>query len=268
MADPNDNAPPRLRAEKREGNDPMASDPDRPAPLRLDRIQRASLHEEVYQRLCDLILDGQIAPGQTVTMQALADGFGVSIMPVREALRRLTAARALTVVFGRSIGIPPLAADLLLDLTRVRTEMEGLAAAWAAERIEAMAIARLEEAMAAMDRAAAERDAKAFLRANHAFHFTVYAAAGSDVLMGLIEQNWLRISPFFNLLRDSGNFLEANTHHRAVLAALRSRDAAAARAGIAADIAAATAVLLPLLPPAGGHPEAACNSAPAPHTAA
>jgi DNA-binding GntR family transcriptional regulator len=218
----------------------------------LTRIPRATLQDEVYRRLCDLILDGQIAPGQTVTMQGLADGFGVSIMPVREALRRLTSAKALTVLSGRSIGIPPLAAELLVDLTRVRRELEGQAAAWAAERITAEAIAQLGVELAAMDRAVRGGDVKAFLYANRAFHFIVYDAAGSAVMGDLIEQLWLRISPFFNLLHGSGNYREANAQHQAVLQALARRDPAAARAGVENDIAAATEVLLRLL----SHPQA------------
>jgi len=151
-------------------------------------------------------------------------------------------------VFGRSIGIPPLAADLLIDLTRVRREIEGEAAAWAADRVTPEAIARLGTELAAMDRAVRKADVKAYLHANRAFHFIVYGAAGSDVMGDLIEQLWLRISPFFNLLHGSGNYIEANAHHGAVLQALARRDAEAARAGIQGDISAATDVLLRLLP--------------------
>ena len=62
-----------------------------------------------------------------VPVQSLADAFGVSAMPVREALRRLTAANALTVVSGRSIGIPRLSRAKLTDLRNVRIEIEALA---------------------------------------------------------------------------------------------------------------------------------------------
>ena len=73
----------------------------------------------------ELILNGGIEPGRTVTIQSLADAFGVSAMPVREALHRLVAEKALTVVAGRSVGIPPLNIDRLEDLTRARIEIEG-----------------------------------------------------------------------------------------------------------------------------------------------
>ena len=69
-------------------------------------ISRDTMQDRVYRRLCDMILDGEIEPGQLVTIQSLAETFGVSHMPVREALKRLLAAKALTVVSGRSIGIP------------------------------------------------------------------------------------------------------------------------------------------------------------------
>src|SRR4051812_10868239 len=100
--------------------------------LQVEPLARDTLQERVYNQLAGLILDGGIAPGQFVTIQGLAEAFDVSTMPVREALKRLTAANALTVVSGRSIGIPPLTLDRLTDLRNVRVEIEGTAAAWAA----------------------------------------------------------------------------------------------------------------------------------------
>ena len=227
----------------------MGSGASRAAPLPVSRIARGTLQDQVYRQVCDLILDGHIAPGQTVTLQNLADGFGISVMPVREALQRLTAARALTVVSGRSIGIPHLSTALLLDLKQVRLEVEGIAAEWAAARIGAEQLSRLGAHVETMREAIREGVPKDFLRANRAFHFAVYEAAGSEVLMDVIEPLWLRISPFFNLLHRSGNYTDALAQHVAVLAALRAGDAGGARAGIRADIEAAAAVLLRLLPP-------------------
>src|SRR6202161_3917524 len=82
------------------------------------RAPRRTLQDPVFRQLCELILNGEIAPGQLITIQTLADAFGVSAMPVREALQRLTAARVLTVISSRSIGIPPLIVERLFDLRR------------------------------------------------------------------------------------------------------------------------------------------------------
>jgi DNA-binding GntR family transcriptional regulator len=232
----------------------MVTGASKATPLPVSRIARGTMQDQVYRQVCDLILDGRIAPGQTVTLQSLADGFGISVMPVREALQRLSAARALTVISGRSIGIPHLTTALLLDLKQVRLEVEGLAAEWAAVRIGAEQLSRLAAHVETMREAIRDGVSKDYLRANRAFHFTVYEAAGSEVLLDVIEPLWLRISPFFNLLHGSGNYTDALAQHVAVLAALAAGDGAGARAGIRADIEAACAMLLRLLPPEGAPP--------------
>src|ERR1700721_2470643 len=88
--------------------------------LRVAPIAGDTLQERAYRRICDLILDGEIAPGQIVTIQNLAEAFGVSTMPVREALKRLTAAGAISLVTGRSMGIPRLSLERLLGLGPLR----------------------------------------------------------------------------------------------------------------------------------------------------
>ena len=107
------------------------------APPSVVRVQRSSMQEDVYRQAKELILNGELAPGQSITIQWLADAFGVSAMPVREAILRLTAERALTVVTGRSLGIPPLTRDRLADLTRTRLAIEALAVSWAVPHIDA-----------------------------------------------------------------------------------------------------------------------------------
>ncbi len=215
--------------------------------LPVARLPRDTLQERVFRQLSDLILDGEIAPGQLVKIQALAEAFGVSTMPVREALKRLTAAKALTVVSGRSIGIPPLNADRLEDLRRVRIEIESLAAEWAASNIDEDGISELTDQLSRMESATAAGDVKGYLRANRAFHFIVYAAAGSDSLLSIIENLWLQISPYFNLLHGSGNYSASNEQHEAMLTAIRARDKSALKTAVRADIDGAYDVLTRLL---------------------
>lgn len=211
--------------------------------IAVEPLGRETLQDRVYSQIAGLILDGGIVPGQLVTIQGLAEAFGVSAMPVREALKRLTAANALDVVSGRSIGIPRLSLDRLVDLRNVRSEIEGTAAAWAARAIAPASLALLEEQLDRMDRSIPASDTRDYLRANRAFHFTIYRSAGSPTLVSLIEILWLQISPYFNLLRESGNYVSANRHHRAMVDALTRRDEAAARAAMRADITGSFEVL-------------------------
>lgn len=152
-------------------------------PLPLRPVVRETVQDRVYRQIKEMILNGDIEPGQTVTLQSLSDAFRVSPMPVREALRRLMAEQALMVVSGRSVGIPALTRARLEDLRRARREIEGMATAWAAERIGAADLKRLAELIERMQTAADTRDGRRYVPANRDFHFTIYRAAGSPVLL-------------------------------------------------------------------------------------
>lgn len=217
--------------------------------LKVVPLNRETLQDRVYRRVCDLILDGEIAPGQLVTIQSLADAFEVSHMPVREALKRLTAANALTVVSGRSIGIPPLSRASLNDLRNVRVEIETLAAIWAARNITDAEVHDIEELHRKLGLANATGDVRSFLRANHALHFAIYRAARSETLITIIENLWLQISPYFNLLRGSGNYEVSNTHHQTMVDGLKARNEKQVSDAVRADIDAAYQVLLALVSP-------------------
>ena len=212
------------------------------------QVARVTLPDEIYRQIKTMILDGGLIPGELVTIQGLATAFGVSAMPVREALQRLTAERALTVISGRSVGIPEVDARRLTDLSRVRVEMEGLAAEWATPHVTAADQAKLQNLVTVMAQAAEAGDTRTYVRANHDFHFTVYTASGSETLLGTIEGIWLQVSPYFHLLHSSGNYLAANEEHKLILKALQDGDAKACARHVREDITSATRVLLSLLP--------------------
>ncbi len=215
--------------------------------LKVVPLSRETLQDRVYRRVCDLILDGEIAPGQLVTIQSLADAFEVSHMPVREALKRLTAANALTVVSGRSIGIPRLNRASLSDLRNVRVEVEALASIWATRNITDGELGDIEELYGKLGLAIATGDVRSFLRANHALHFAIYRAARSETLLTIIENLWLQISPYFNLLRGSGNYEVSNNHHQVMVDGLKARNEKQVSDAVRADIDAAYEVLLELV---------------------
>lgn len=210
-------------------------------------LSRDTLQDRVFDNITELILDGSLVPGEMVTVQSLASAFGVSPMPVREALRRLTAANALTVVSGRSIGIPELSLARMADLRDVRIEIESMAAAWAAERRTEADVEICMRELGRLEGANAAGDVKAYLRANYAFHFAVYRAARSENLLQIIQNLWLQISPYFNMLHGSGNYTISNAHHADMANALARRDVDAIVKAVRADIDAAYHVLNQLL---------------------
>ena len=210
-------------------------------------VKRVTMPGEIYKQIKDMILDGGLMPGELVTIQALAAAFGVSTMPVREALQRLTAERALTVISGRSVGVPELDAERYADLIRVRVRLECMAAEWATARLAPEQLDRLDHLIQMMSRANTAGDTRAYVRANHEFHFVIYAAAGSEALLTIIESLWLQVSPYFHLLYDSGSYVTGNQAHRCIHAALMRGKSAEVSRHLQHDIEAATKVLISLL---------------------
>ena len=206
-------------------------------------VSRETVQDHVYRRIKELILNGEIEPGRTVTIQSIADAFEVSAMPVREALHRLVAEKALTVVAGRSLGIPSLTVDRLEDLRRVRCEVEAIAAEWAAQTISTEELDHLGRLIEQMSEAEVARERRKYVRANHAFHFTIYRASGSDALLSIIESLWLQIGPYINLLNATTNWWASNVKHMEMRDALTRKDGAAARQALQADIESAALAL-------------------------
>jgi DNA-binding GntR family transcriptional regulator len=206
-------------------------------------VSRATIQDHVLGKLRELIQNGGIEPGRTVTVQSLAEAFGVSAMPVREAIHRLVAEKALTVVAGRSVGIPLLTLERLEDLRRVRVEVEGTATKWAAQLISPEDIDHLESLMAEMDLARVENDRARYVPANRDYHFTIYRAAGSETLLSIIESLWLQIGPYINLLTKSNNWGTSAVEHQAIHVALARRDQTAAYRALQSDINGAASAL-------------------------
>jgi DNA-binding GntR family transcriptional regulator len=90
-----------------------------PAALNLvEPLDRQTLGERAYAKLADLLISGRLAPGEKLSLRAAADVLGVSIMPVREAVSRLIADKALEVTPNRAVRVPLMSAAQFRDLTK------------------------------------------------------------------------------------------------------------------------------------------------------
>jgi DNA-binding GntR family transcriptional regulator len=209
-----------------------------------------TLADRVYRSLADRLMTGRAAPGDKLSLRAVADVLGVSMMPVRAAVSRLAAEGALEVLPKRAATVPLMHAAQFRDVTRVRIEIEGAAAAMAchgANRSDLTTIAARERAFRAISRERAPDLARA-VAANQEFHFAIYRAAKSPELLAIIERLWLRVGPILNFdLRGSPERLklgDAVRCHQALLAALQDHDPQVARTAIAADIRSAAEFIL------------------------
>ena len=199
-------------------------------------------HARVARILRRDLMGGRYQPGEVMTLRKLAAQFDVSPMPVRDALRQLVAERALEVInANRSVAVPHFDHRRLADIRRVRLEIEGLAAELAAlnatdEQIEAIRQFQSDS----------ERAGRGSQERNRDFHFAVYAASGSAVLMPLIESLWLQFGPYLSrmLALIEASFLVRDHHHREIIEAIARREPQRARKAMTEDIASAMDMLL------------------------
>ena len=206
--------------------------------LGLARIERETVQESVYAALRDRLMRGGFEPGQKLKIGELAAAFGTSAMPVREALNRLAAERAIESMPNRSVRVPALSKAALQDLMETRFAVEGLAVARAALNMSAETLARLRELIDAQSETDAEHVSEASAEQNRAFHFTIYRESGSTVLLPIIESLWLQFGPYLRVAseRFDGREGRGTNFHVENVEALARRDGGAARAALESDI--------------------------------
>ncbi len=206
----------------------------------LARLSRATLQDRVFEELRRAIRAGRFSSGEILTIRGLADMLGTSAMPVRDAVRRLAQRSTLDLLPNGSMRVPLLSPQRFDELTDVRATLEGRAAALAAARMTPADHALIIAAGASNSRAVDSGDLSAVLAANEEFHFNIYRAARSQLLLSIIEQLWEQSGPYLSVIVRAQTPLTlpkfALTHHDELLAALAARDAEAARQALARDI--------------------------------
>ena len=197
---------------------------------------RLPAHELVYRRLRDMVLFGELVPGQPVTIQGLTETLGAGMTPVREALRRLIAEGALAFQDNRRIIVPVLQAADLDQLTAARVALEPLLARRAAARCDAAELRRLTATDGRLDRAISKGDVHGYLVENHRFHAEMNAIAGAPILTDLVAGLWLRFGPSLRVVCGQFGTLSLPDRHKDLLDALGTRDPEAAATAMEADV--------------------------------
>ena len=213
------------------------------------RLEHQTLNDRAYAALKKGLMSGQFRPGEVLTIRQLASAYGISATPVREALQRLVAERALELQRNRSIGVPIPTLEKFVELRRIRCLLEGLASELATPHFSRRDIARLARIIEEIDVDIATNNPAGYLRRNEKFHFLIYERARSPQMLRIIQDLWTQVGPFFNSLFDDRTYLaEANDGHRKIIAAIRSGDPAAVRDAVVWDIGEAAESLMQRLP--------------------
>jgi DNA-binding GntR family transcriptional regulator len=161
------------------------------ASVRSSAITYRNVHEAVVDGIRDMILSDQLKPGDWLRQDELAEAFGVSTMPVREALRQLQAEGLVTLHRRRGAAVASLSVSEYEEIYRIREELETLAVRWAAENFERMPIERLYSLLEEIEAAEARfDDVDRRLHLVREFFFIIFQVSGKGHLLRLLSNLW------------------------------------------------------------------------------
>ncbi len=187
-------------------------------------------HKDAYSLVLEAIDEGQYLPGDRLVESELAERFGVSRTPVREALQRLET-QSVLVRDGRSMVVSSLDHDQLGELYVVRAELEGLAARLAAQHAAPEEVRVLRE-MVAQDTKILGQPQR-LSRANRRFHRQLHLASHNRYLIQQLEMVHRTMALLATTtFAAEGRDVAALEEHAAIVAAIEARDGAAAEAAL------------------------------------
>ncbi|ATE61044.1 GntR family transcriptional regulator [Thauera sinica] len=195
------------------------------------RIAPLALYQEVAERLRERIFSHELQPGTWVDEQALAEQYGISRTPLREALKVLAAEGLVTLKPRRGCYVTEISDRDLDEIFTVMAMLEGECARACAGRAGESDLSRLKSIHTDLERAAGKQDIDRFFEANQAFHQAIQQIADNRWLLQVIEdlRKVIKLSRHHSLFSE-GRLEQALAEHRAILDALLERDTGAAEA--------------------------------------
>jgi DNA-binding GntR family transcriptional regulator len=184
-----------------------------------------SMTEVVYQTLREEMSQGIIGPGQ-IHLQALSERLGVSVAPVREALRRLEAEGLVSFGPKRRVRVNQLTVEELNEIFSIRIRLESLAVELAVKHLSSMPdeISQLRNILLEMDQL--ESSPGDWQAQNERFHKRIYSFAQMPRLESMISSLWIACGPYIRLhVRSRPGFHDVQEEHKLLLRQIESGDA-------------------------------------------
>lgn len=215
--------------------------------MAIKKIATKTLRQKVYEQLRQRILGAEFLPGEIVSLRGLAEKFGVSLLPVREAVWQLESERILVVKSNKRIEVNKLTRKEFDEVLNLRLLLESTAVEKACQCRSDNDIAKVETILKAMEKHVGKNH-KAYIQKNDRFHRAIYACARSPLLLELIQRLLSRINPYVYLHAVYGRDLTSaiNCHHE-MFAGFAAGDAKKTVTGLRRDLEEAAKAIRPKL---------------------
>lgn len=186
---------------------------------------RRPLHEEAADRLRDMIVEGELAPGERVREQAVCNRLGVSRTPLREALKMLAAEGLIVLQPNRGAMVSDPSPEDIIDTFKVIGALEALAGELACERVEEDDIAEIRVLHYQMALHQTRGELREYFKLNQRIHERLVELSGNEILIETHKQLGGRIRRHRFVANRSGQrWDEAMREHEQMLEALAARD--------------------------------------------
>lgn len=181
--------------------------------------------QAVLAALRTMIVTGELVPGTAIVQDVVAEQFGMSRVPVREALRILEGEGKVSHTAHHGYRVTKLSVADLLEIYQLRTLIERDVTREAMARVDEEHFVRMRQAMAHIDQAADGDDIMEMGVGNRAFHFALMEASGMRHSMRVIEQLWDTTDPYRRLYFQRPVTRETvNSEHREILKACEAKE--------------------------------------------
>jgi DNA-binding GntR family transcriptional regulator len=215
------------------------------SPESQDAPLRRTMAAVVADRLRTMILHGELPPGERVKVQRLEETFGVSQIPIREALRQLEAEGLVTNVPQRGVTVAPMSPEDLLDLYDFRRLIEPEITARAMQAARPGYGRELRRALRRLGDTIDDPGSDRYMREHTAFHWALIEPAASPVMRRVVEQLWQMSERYIRLTVASQETRRTYAqHHEPLVAAMESGDAGRVRAEVIRHLSEAEEIVL------------------------
>jgi DNA-binding GntR family transcriptional regulator len=194
--------------------------------------------DHIAKALEEQIFDGTFSDGERLDEVRLAERFGVSRTPLREAFQKLAVSGLVEKIPRRGVFVRQPGPVELMEMFEVMAELEAVCGRLAAVRISDAAIAELHEANAKCLAAVAAQDADAYYRENEHFHKIIYRESGNSFLEEETLGLHRRLQPFRRAqLRLRGRMAQSMAEHEEIVDALSDGDGERAASALRSHVA-------------------------------
>jgi DNA-binding GntR family transcriptional regulator len=202
------------------------------------RSMGTRIADTIRERIEQMIVTGEFADGERLDEVKLAEQFGVSRTPLREAFQSLAASGLLTLEARRGAFIRHPDFVELVEMFEVMAELEAMCGFRAARRVSEQQMRDIGRTIEACEAAIAKGDFDEYYRENETFHHLLYEASGNRFLAREAARLHKRLKPYRRMqLRANGRMPQSMREHRAIYAALEKSDPKAAAATLRQHVA-------------------------------